>query len=124
MVRFYGVFETSLRDTYGFVGRETVHERTHSFACALQLCVAYVTLAAVDVRKRKDERLRGRGGFLLGLGQRLLGLRTCVFCFHQGVRRAHVADRKRGHKRHEQERGGDDSKRGEGIAPRKKPKTT
>ena len=68
LVRFYGVFEPPLRGAYGFVGRETDHERTYSFARALQLCIAYITLAAVDVRERKDERLRGKGGFLLGLG--------------------------------------------------------
>ena len=49
-------------------------------------------------------------------------VRTFRFC--QGVRRAHVADRKRGHKRHEQERGGDSSKRRERVASSKEAKTT
>ena len=92
-------------------------------ARALQLCIAYVTLAAVEVRERKDERLCGKGGLLLGLGQSLFGLCARAFRFCQGVRRAHVADRKRGHKRHEQERGGDSSKRGQRIAPCKKMET-
>lgn len=121
-VRFYGVFETFLRGAYGFVGRETDHERTHGFACTLQFRIAYITLAAVDVRERKDERLCGKGGFLLGLRQGFRRPRARPLRLLQRPRRAGVADRKRRHKRREKECGGDDSGRGEGIAPRQEPK--
>ena len=69
MVRLDGVFKPAFGHAYRFVGRKTAHERAHGFARPLQLRVALVVLAAVDVREREDERLCGPRRFLLRLSE-------------------------------------------------------